>query len=183
MMSAAKINLSSIMDEIPFANEQQKTAFDKAIGLVDESCKEVRAVSHNIMPNSLLKKSLASAIREFIDKIDTKVLKINLYTEGLNEKIDESIEIVLYRVIQECVNNVIKHSGANQLDISVIKDDDGISATIEDNGRGFDVKDMSKYTGIGLRNIQTRIEYLRGTVEWDSTPGKGTLVAIHVAIN
>lgn len=183
MMSAAKINLSSIIDEIPFANKQQKSAFDKAIDLVDESCKEVRAVSHNIMPNSLLKKSLASAIREFINKIDTKTLKINLYTEGLNEKIDESIEIVLYRVIQECVNNVIKHSGANHMDISVIKDNDGISATIEDNGRGFNAKDVSKFTGLGLRNIQTRIGYLKGTVEWDSMPGKGTLVAIHVPVN
>lgn len=182
MMSAAKINLSSIIDDIPFANPEQRVAFDKAIDLVDESCKEVRTVSHNIMPNSLLKKSLASAIREFINKIDTKVLKINLYTEGLNEKIDESIEIVLYRVIQECVNNVIKHSGANHLDISVVKDGNEISATIEDNGRGFNTTDINKFTGIGLRNIQTRIEFLKGTVEWDSSPGKGTVVAVHVPV-
>jgi len=83
-------------------------------------------------------------------------------------------------VIQECVNNVIKHSGANQLDISLIKDKDGIAATIEDNGRGFDPFVIGKSDGIGLKNIVTRIQYLKGTVDFDTSPGKGTLVAIHV---
>ncbi|MEI9958414.1 MAG: ATP-binding protein [Ferruginibacter sp.] len=89
----------------------------------------------------------------------------------------------MYRVIQECVNNVIKHSGANGLDISLIKDADGIAATIEDNGKGFAVADKNKGEGIGLKNIKTRIEYLKGTVDFDSAPGKGTLVAIHVPLN
>jgi two-component system, NarL family, sensor kinase len=83
-------------------------------------------------------------------------------------------------VIQECINNVIKHSGATLLDISIIKDEEGISVTIEDNGRGFDVSDKSKFEGIGLKNIQTRVNYLKGTVEWESTINKGTLVIIHV---
>ena len=91
-----------------------------------------------------------------------------------------NIETVLYRVIQECVNNVIKHSGADKLDISLIKDADGIAATVEDNGRGFDTTDKQKFEGIGLKNITSRIEFLKGTVDFDSFPGKGTLIAIHV---
>ena len=93
---------------------------------------------------------------------------------------ESNLETVLYRVIQECVNNVIKHSGANHLDISLIKDKDGISATIEDNGKGFDARESKAFEGLGLKNIRTRIEYLKGTVDFDSTPGRGTLVAIHV---
>ncbi len=182
LMSAAKMNLSAFESELNFKNTEHKYAFEKIISLVDESCKEVRNVSHQMMPNALLKSGLASAVREFIDKIDDRVLKVNLHTEGLNERLDNNVETVLYRVIQECVNNVIKHSGANQLDISLIKDADGIAATIEDNGRGFSIKDKEKNEGVGLKNIRSRIEFLKGTVDFDSSPGKGTLVAIHVPL-
>jgi two-component system, NarL family, sensor kinase len=180
MMSAAKMNLSSFEHEISFKDETQKNYFDKLIGLVDESCKEIRSVSHQMMPNALLKSGLASAVREFIDKIDNRIIKINLHAEGLDERMDENTETVLYRVIQECVNNVIKHSGANNLDISLIRDKDGISATIEDNGRGFDINDNRNNDGIGLKNIRSRVGFLKGTVDFDSSPGKGTLVAIHI---
>jgi signal transduction histidine kinase len=182
ILSAAKMNLSAFENEIPFKNENQKISFEKIINLVDESCKEIRSVSHQMMPNALLKSGLASAIKEFIDKIDNRILKINLHTEGLNERLDSNVETVLYRVIQECVNNVIKHSGANSLDISLIKDADGISATIEDNGKGFNTKDKEKFEGIGLKNIRSRTEFLKGTVDFDSSPGNGTLVAIHVPL-
>ncbi|WP_460557656.1 tetratricopeptide repeat-containing sensor histidine kinase [Ferruginibacter profundus] len=182
MMSAAKMNLSAFENEIPFKDEIQKNNFEKIISLVDEGCKEIRSVSHQMMPNALLKSGLASAVKEFIDKIDSRILKINLYTEGLNERLDGNVETVLYRVIQECVNNVIKHSGANSLDISLIKDKDGIAATIEDNGKGFNSKDKEKFEGIGLKNISSRIGFLKGTVDFDSSPGNGTLVAIHVPL-
>jgi signal transduction histidine kinase len=156
--------------------------FEKIIGLVDESCKEIRSVSHNMMPNALLRNSLASAVREFIDKIEGKTMKIHLFTEGLDERLDSDIEIVLYRVIQECVNNVVRHANASTLDITILRDKEGISATIEDNGKGFDAKDNTKFEGIGMRNIITRIEYLKGTVEFDSAPGRGTAVLIQVPI-
>ena len=182
MMSAAKMNLSAFESELKFVSTDQQLSFEKIINLVDESCKEVRSVSHNMMPNALLKSSLSSAVQDFIDKLDKKTIQVHLYTEGLDQRLDANVETVLYRVIQECVNNVIKHSGANTLDISVIRDTDGISATIEDNGKGFDTKDKSKFDGIGMKNISTRVEYLKGTVDFDSTPGKGTLVAVHVPL-
>ena len=182
MMSAAKMNLSAFESEMKFEDKEQQLAFEKIIALVDESCREVRNVSHNMMPNALLKNNLAAAIREFIDKIDQKSLQVHLYTEGLDERMDSNLETVFYRIIQECVNNVIRHSGANELDISIVKDKDGISATIDDNGKGFDTSDKNKFEGMGLKNIITRMEYLKGTVDFDSTPGKGTLVALHVPI-
>jgi len=133
-----------------------------------------------MMPNALLKNNLADAIQDFVDKLDDKTMKVHLYTEGLDERLDANVEIVLYRVIQECVNNVIKHAGATTLDISIIRDKDGISATIEDNGSGFDITDDQKFEGIGLKNIRTRIEYLKGKVDFDSSAGRGTVVALHI---
>ena len=183
MMSAAKMNLSAFESDIKFATKEQQLSFEKIIGLVDDSCKEIRSVSHNMMPNALLKNSLASAIHDFIDKMEKKTLQVHLYTEGLDERLDSNIETVLYRVIQECVNNVIKHAQASTLDISVVKEKDGISATIEDNGKGFDMADKDKMEGIGLKNILTRVEYLKGTVDFDSSPGRGTVVVLHVPLH
>lgn len=182
MMSAAKMNLSAFESEIQFNSEEQRLSFEKIIHLVDDSCKEVRHVSHNMMPNVLLKNNLATAIRDFIDKLDNKTLQVHIYTEGLNERLHSNTETVLYRVIQECVNNVIKHARATTLDISVIRDKDGISATIEDNGKGFDVTDKEKFEGIGLKNILTRVEYLKGAVEFDSAPGRGTAIGLHIPL-
>ena len=182
MMSAAKMNLSAFESEIQFRDHEQRTAYDKIITLVDESCREVRTVSHIMMPNALLKNNLGTAIRDFVDKLSNKQLQVHVYTEGLEQRMDSNIETVLYRIIQECVNNAMKHAGASTLDISLIRDKDGISGTIEDNGKGFDAADKGKFDGIGLKNITTRIEYLKGTVDFDSAPGRGTVVALHVPV-
>lgn len=180
MMSAVKINLSTFRDGLLFSDEQQRRRYDNLIGLVDDSCKEVRSISHQMMPNALLKAGLASAIRDFLNRIDSSVIEVNLYTEGLNERLGTDTETVLYRVIQECVNNVIKHAAASKLDITLIRDEDGISATVEDNGRGFDTGRAGVFDGIGLKNIRARIEYLKGTVDFDSRPGQGTVVTINI---
>lgn len=181
MMSAAKMNLSAFESEIIFQNQDQKNSLQKVIQLVDESCKEVRTVSHIMMPNALLKNNLDAAIRDFVDKLNNKNLHANVYTEGIDQRLDISVETVLYRVVQECVHNAIKHAGATRLDISLVRDKDGISGTIEDNGKGFDAN-KSNSDGIGIKNISTRIEYLKGTVDFDSSAGRGTLVAFHVPL-
>lgn len=181
MMSVAKMNLSTIEDELGL-DADKKIKMDRIIGLVDESCKEVRSVSHNLMPNALLKAGLAAAVREFIDKIDHRSLQIDLHSDGLQQRLNADTEMVLYRVIQESVNNVIKHANANHLDISLINDTDGISVTVEDNGKGFNTNNAHSFEGIGLKNMRTRIEYLKGSIEWNAVPEKGTLVAIHIPL-
>jgi signal transduction histidine kinase len=180
MMSVAKMNLSAFENDLPFASDVQRKNFENVIALVDESCKEVRNVSHQMMPNALLKSGLANAVREFISKIDNHIIKVTLHSEGLNERLDGNLETVLYRVIQECVNNVLKHANANHLDISIIKDEEGIAATIEDNGNGFDTSRRDQMEGIGLKNIVSRVTYLKGTIDFSSEKGKGTLIAIHI---
>ncbi|MCB0714525.1 MAG: sensor histidine kinase [Chitinophagaceae bacterium] len=183
MMSAAKMNLSAYESAANFSNEEEKENFEKIIHLVDESCREVRTVSHIMMPNALLKNNLDTAIRAFVNKLNTKILQVAVYTEGLDERLDSNVETVLYRVVQESVQNAIKHSGATRLDISLIRDKDGISGTIEDNGKGFDMAHKNKIEGIGLKNITTRIKFLNGSVDFDSKPGKGTLIALHVPLH
>jgi signal transduction histidine kinase len=77
---------------------------------------------------------------------------------------------------------VIKHAQASTLDISIIRDTDGISATIEDNGKGFDIREKEKAMGMGLKNIHTRVEYLKGTIDIDSSPGRGTVISLQIPV-
>ena len=182
MMSAAKMNLSAFESRNSFDDPEQKQTFDKIIQLVDESCREVRTVSHVMMPNALLKNNLATAIREFVDKLSHKNLQVHVHTIGIDERMDSAVETVLYRVVQECVTNALKHAGATTLDISIAREKDGITGTIEDNGKGFSPNEIGHSDGIGLKNIISRIEYLKGTVDFDSSPGRGTVVAFHVPV-
>ncbi|TCD00174.1 tetratricopeptide repeat-containing sensor histidine kinase [Pedobacter psychroterrae] len=182
LFSAVKMNLSGISDHLQFKDEHSKDMFNKTLDMVDESCREVRVISHQMAPNVLLKSGLSAAIRDFISKIDARKLKINLETFGLQERLSQHTEAVLYRVVQESVNNVIKHSGATSLDIQLTKDEEGINAMIEDNGKGFNTQDNKFSAGMGMKNIRNRVDYLKGTVDFSSEPGRGTLVAIHIPL-
>jgi two-component system NarL family sensor kinase len=87
---------------------------------------------------------------------------------------------VIYRVIQEATSNVMKHAQASKLSIQLIYDEDGVNLSIEDNGTGFEQETLKNKEGIGLKNIQNRVQSLKGTVEFDSRPGEGTLITIHL---
>ncbi len=179
---ALKMNLLGINDHIEFKSPKAQQLFEKAVDLATESAKEVRSISHQMMPNALIKSGLASAIREFLQNIELQNLKINLEVNHLNEPLDPTTEKVLYRVIQELVNNVIKHAKANVLNISIDKNDKEILAKIEDNGKGFDSQSLD-YEGIGLKNIQDRIAFLKGKIIIESSKNMGTKVLISIPLS
>jgi len=179
LLSVSLLNYNNFLSEVKGGlSGNAKLNAERVSALMTESYDEVRSISHQMMPNALLKAGLSSAIREFISKIDSQKLKITLSIDGITERLDMQIETVLYRVIQELVNNVIKHANANLLSIQLFKDADGIALTIEDNGVGFDAK--TSKNGIGLENIKTRIALIKGELEYDTEVGKGTLVNIFI---
>jgi signal transduction histidine kinase len=90
---------------------------------------------------------------------------------------------VLYRVIQEAVSNVIKHAKANEISMQLVRHDNELTIVVEDNGVGFDKKKINQFEGIGLKNIISRVEFLNGRVDFDSTPGRGTTVVIDVPVS
>jgi signal transduction histidine kinase len=181
MFSVVKMNLSGISDRTDISGED-KTLLDKTIKLVDESCREVRSISHQMMPNVLNETGFNAAINEFVDKIDSHSLEVTLDVTGFERKIPGNVEAVVYRIVQECVNNVIKHAQASHLDIQIHNEGDHISATIEDNGKGFDISLLQSSGGIGVKGMMARVEFLGGKMEYDSAPGKGTVVAIHIPL-
>lgn len=182
-ISAVKLNMNAFADKIQ-QGEENKEQYAAIMDMVDDAVKEVRSVSHNMMPNALIRFGLAKAVREFIDKIAaTGALKVDLQIIGLNDRLESTTETVLYRVMQETVSNIIKHAGASNISIQLIKDADSLTMMIEDNGKGFDTRKISEYGGIGLKNIISRVEYLNGTVDFDSFPGRGTTVVVELSFN
>ena len=183
LLSAAKLNLSNLENSLQSLSVEQEVAFKNALSLVDDSVKEVRVVSHNMMPNTLLKQGLVSAVREFITKIqNTPNLKVNLEVVGLNERLEPEKESLLYRIIQELVSNIIKHAKASQLTLQIIKHDKELSIFMEDNGIGFDTSKINSFDGIGLKNIISRVEFISGNIHFDSEMNKGTRVIIDVPV-
>jgi two-component system, NarL family, sensor kinase len=183
MMSAARMNLSSFSNELQLQNKEQQHSLSNIINLVDESCKEVRAVSHSMMPQVLLKKGLPQAVEDLVSKINTDVLAINMHYEGFEERPHGNTETILFRVLQECVNNTLKHAEAKHMDISLLKEAQSISISIEDDGKGFVRHTADAEEGIGLKNIESRIRFLKGEIDFDTAPGKGTSIVIHVPLD
>lgn len=183
LLSAAKMNVSNIVSASESMNENQKLNLKNAIDLLDESVKEVRTISHNMMPNMLIRSGLSKAVREFIDKIASAgQLKIELQTVGLDQRLDGNTENILFRVLQEIVANIIKHAKATEVSIQLIRHENELNLLVEDNGKGFDLSKINDMDGIGLKNIQSRIQYLNGSVDFDSQPGRGTIVNIEIPL-
>lgn len=177
-LSAAKLNLSAF--EHRLTNEQQHD-FTPLIQLVDDAVKEVRQISHNMMPSALQKQGLKEALDEFVSKLKlaTKV-EIRLDVIGLEKRLPSTTETVLYRVVQESVSNALKHAKANNITIQVIAYDEYISLMIEDDGVGFDTTQTAN--GIGLKNLTSRVELIGGGIDFDSTLGRGTTVVVSVPV-
>jgi len=182
LFSAVKMNLSGLFERITIAKEEDRFLAENTLALVDESCKEVRTISHQMMPNMLLRSGIASDLKSFIEKINSDTLKVTLEATGFKNKLESNVETMLYRIIQESINNVIKHAKATRLDLVLTRDARGITAKIADNGVGFNVNERENFDGIGLKNIATRIEYLKGTIKYVSEPGTGTTVLIAVPV-
>ena len=183
LFSAVRMNLNGLLDRVKMERDEDRYLAEKTVALVEESCKEVRSISHQMMPNMLLRSGIASDVKSFIEKIDSETLKVEVEANGFKNKLESNVETVLYRVIQETVNNVIKHAKATTLKIVLNRNKAGITAVVTDNGIGFDITLKDDFDGIGLKNIATRIEYLRGSVVYESAPGRGTKVTIVVPVD
>lgn len=182
-LSAAKMNLSAFESNILSLPVETQANYQNLISLVDDAVKEIRSISHNMMPNALIRAGLVSAVRDFVNKLSSAgTLKVDLQIVGLNNRLPDTTESVLYRVLQEGVSNIIKHAQATVISIQIIKHETYLNMMIEDNGKGFNASNMNAFEGIGLKNILSRVQFLNGSVDLDSTPGKGTTIIINVPL-
>lgn len=177
MLSAVKLQLSSIGNIlVPSGKAEQ---FEKAIVMLDSSIKELRTVAHNMMPDALIKFGLKDALQDFCCKIaSSNTIKVTFQYFGEQQRLEKSLEIALYRISQELINNVLKHARATEVIIQLVCDKSRVHLTVQDNGAGFSMSDVDIRKSRGLQSIRARVESFNGRMDIASEPGKGTEVAI-----
>lgn len=174
LLSAVKLNLAQMNH-----NKGPSKELQKAIDLVDESVREVRNVSHIMMPLALQRSGIETAVREFLSKIPENEIAVSFSSTGMENRLEPAMESALYRIIQEAVQNILKHSGATKAGIQLVKHDSEVVLIVEDNGKGFNAAE-TRENGVGLKNILSRVEYFNGNVNFDSQPGKGTTLVVEI---
>jgi two-component system NarL family sensor kinase len=181
MMSGIKYSFQTMKRNLIMTPENQQ-AFERSMDMLDSSIQEMRRVAHNMMPEALLKFGLDTALKDLCSDINqTGALLVNYQSIGMeNITIDQTTAITLYRIVQELINNVMKHAAATNCIVQISKTDNKITITVEDDGKGFDTKCLDMAKGIGWTNIKNRIEFLRGRVDISSSEGKGTSVLIEM---
>ncbi len=142
---------------------------------------EIHKTAHNLMPDILLKHTLEDALRLYCEHLDATghKLKVDLYFYGSLEHLDTSLSLQIYRIIQELLQNVVKHADASHADVQVRITDEGlICVSAEDNGVGFDAR--KSYTGLGVQNIRARVQALGGYFTIESAAGRGTTAYMEI---
>ncbi len=181
MLSGIKHSFSAIKNDVDL-NPQQKNKFEYTIDKLDDSIKDLRAVSHTMFSAQLLEEGLEAAIRNYCSAMSTttgtRIVFENIVQQPAGLKGEHAFHI--FRVVQELIQNIVKHSGASEAIVQLTYDESMLSITVEDNGIGFNPAAVHQRQGIGLKNIESRIKMLHGKMDIQSQPGKGTSVFIEV---
>ncbi len=180
LLSAAKLSLTAVT--LP-PDDMQGQLLNNSIIVLDQATQEVRSISHNLMPVALMELGLKEALEDMILKInESKLLNIKFLIEGIHARLPAPIEVAVYRIIQEVINNMIKHSRADQIEVNVLGKGNTLHLSISDNGVGFEKEMITKSKGLGWKSVFSRIAMLKGNIEVDTQPGKGTIINIQFAI-
>jgi two-component system, NarL family, sensor kinase len=148
--------------------------YDHALGLLDNSIKELRYVAYNLIPESLVKHGLKPTLSDFCEVVGKHILKVNFAFYGVEKRYDEKLEIAIYRITQELVNNAMKHSGGSEISVQIVSEEERLSVTVQDNGRGMAPDSAGKISEKGLANIRSQVASLGGHFDLSSEYGKGT---------
>ncbi|MBL1212247.1 MAG: hypothetical protein HND52_02715 [Ignavibacteriae bacterium] len=165
-------------------NENSKQQFNEISSSASSALDEVRQISYNLHPYQLKRLGLTKAIKSIITNVD-EIHNVSFEIEDTNidDLFSKDNEINVYRVVQECVNNIIKHSEASEASVSISRFNETVTMSISDNGKGFNTDEAKNKNGFGIQNIERRLQLLKGKVEVKSELGKGTKVKIIIPVN
>lgn len=182
LLSGVKFSLSNMKDNLIITPDNM-AVFERSLDMIDTSIQELRRVAHNMMPEMLTKFGLDEALKEYCNTINSaKLLTVKYQSLGMDERLDRSVEIIIYRIIQELLNNTVKHASATEVFVQLIKEGERLNIIVEDNGKGFDKSVLTDSKGAGLMNIRSRVDYLKGRLDIHAEQGKGTLINIEFKI-
>jgi len=181
-LSGISLNLSRLDRDEP--KEYPKQELQKVMKDLGDSLTELRSIARNMMPETLVKFGLEAALKDYCSSMTGSETKVVLQFYGNEKGIDLNQQVTMYRVIQELINNAIKHAKASEVLIQYMREENKVDITVEDNGIGFNKeKSQEMPTGMGLSNLKTRVAYLKGDLDFTSEPNEGTTVNIHINID
>lgn len=172
MLSLVKFNLPQVQGDA-ILETVDVSRFQTALGMLDDSIRELRRVAHHMMPESLLRYGLKASLSDFCAAIP--IARFHYF--GDETRLSEKLEIMIYRCIHELVNNALKHAQANHINVQLVHEQDRLSFTVEDDGQGFDQQQVTE--GMGLKNVRQRVAAFQGEINIYSS-AQGT--EIHVEL-
>jgi len=179
LMATVKLHFNALK------KNEKPELYDKTNALIEEAYQKVRSVAHAKNSGVIAKQGLLVAVRNMANKISAaNQLQIEVVDHGLDNRLENSLELTLFRIIQELVTNVIKHAEATEVNIHLTNHEDCINIMVEDNGKGFNPQQITKTNaGMGISSIDKRVEHLQGKMTIESEKDKGTTVIIDIPLN
>ena len=179
VLAGIKMNLSKISEKQDNTDNSLSLIVDK----IDYSLVELRRIAQNMMPESLIRLGLDTAIRDLSQLYKTPDIQIEYLSFQVRKDIPQQNQLLIYRIVQELLSNSIKHSGASWILLQCSQNQNTFFITIEDNGKGFDNEKYSKGKGMGLENIKSRVSYLNGYIDINSNTKEGTIINIELNVD
>ena len=184
MLATLKLNFENLKLRKDELRDEENKLYERTDLLIEEAYQKVRRIAHAKNAGVFATEGLIPAVTKLAEKISIPgKLEIQVIAFGFNERLENTLEITIFRTIQELATNIIKHSQATEATIHLNDHENNINIMIEDNGVGFDTKKISAADGMGLANIKKKIAHLGGTFDVDTTPGKGTTIIIDIPVN
>jgi signal transduction histidine kinase len=183
ILTGTKYSLSSMKQNM-IISADNAAAFEKTMNMLDQSISELRRVAHNMMPESLLKLSLNDALEDYCHQVtNSGALPVTYQSFGIDKlQADEAVKIAVYRIVQELINNVVKHAIAKSAIVQITLKENVLGITVEDDGKGFELSELSFAEGMGYKNLKSRVDFLKGNIDVKSEPGKGTSIFIQLPV-
>jgi signal transduction histidine kinase len=183
LLSATRMSLTQITkyEDNPAKRE---SLLNQTQELLNETLNNVRRLSKELMPSTLDEFGLILALKDFTQKMTEHTgITVCFSHRELEEVFDKKIELALYRTTQELVNNALKHARASIIGIDLKKIKDTLILQVSDNGIGFDLAEVNQPNrGIGIKNIESRISIIKGSIKFDVAKGKGSTFEISVKL-
>ncbi|WP_353779687.1 ATP-binding protein [Winogradskyella sp. 3972H.M.0a.05] len=183
LLTTLKLFLQNIKVQKNEMNKHDSKLFNKAEELVNEAYIKVRNIAHTKNSGVMVKEEFLPTLKNFADTVSSySSLNINIDDFALDRKLNKSIELTLFSIIQELITNVIKHSEATMVNIHFTSLSNNLNVIFEDNGIGFNYLELNNKKAMGINSIKSRIKGLKGKINIDSTPGVGTSIILNIPI-
>ncbi len=185
LLSSVNLYILNVLNLMKEEDVKEIKLLERANELLENAIDDTKSIANNLTPRVISECGLFTALKLFFEKINSSGKIEIIYTiNNEGKKLDETIEIILYRAILELVNNTIKHAGAEIIEININVKEKELSINYKDNGKGFDFEKTisNKKRGLGITNIINRINSIDGSCEFDSKTGKGTSVKINLSL-